>query len=271
MIGTASVRLPIAGKELEVSSWSAPEARGIIVLLHEALGSVTYWKDFPEKLCAATGFTVAAYSRAGHGESDGPVEPRSLAYYQKQVEVVLPAVLDHFQAPSPVLYGHSEGAAIAFIYAALNKTVQAVVAECPILVQEERTVQTINLLESSYENGDLSRRLRRYHRDADGVFHSWMRSNRSSLFTNYPLKQYLEQVSCPVLVMQGSRDEFGTEIQFTALQQSLPQAQHAMFDAGHLLHRELPALVAASVADFISSAVFDQSGQEVQSHQEESQ
>lgn len=254
MIQPSVSRLPIAGKELETALWAADEPAGTILLLHEALGSVSYWKDFPRKLCAATGHDVVAYSRAGHGYSDGPVEPRSIDYYEKQVSVVLPALFEHFHVESPVLYGHSEGAAIAFLYAAGKRDVKAVIAECPILVQEERTVQTINLLESSYENSDMRRRLSRYHLDADAVFHAWMRSNRSRLFTDYPMKQYLERVSCPVLMLQGQRDEFGTLRQFEALQQTLPDAQHVALDAGHLLHREQPDLVAAHVHAFLSKA-----------------
>ncbi len=245
------LRLPIGGQALETALWKVDAATGSILLLHEALGSVSYWKDFPQKLCAVTGHNVIAYSRAGHGDSEGPVEPRSIEYYEKQVDVVLPALLEHFHVETPVLYGHSEGAAIAFLYAARNGRVQAVIAECPIVVQEAQTVQTINSLESAYESSDMRRRLARYHLDADAVFHSWMRSNRSRLFTDYPMQQYLEQVDCPVLVLQGQRDEFGTLRQFEVLQQTLPEAQHVSLDAGHLLHREQPDLVAAHVHAFL--------------------
>jgi pimeloyl-ACP methyl ester carboxylesterase len=247
-------RLAIGNREIETALWRAETPVGTILLLHEALGSVSYWKDFPKKLGAVTGYDVIAYSRAGHGDSEGPVEPRSIEYYQKQVEVVLPALFEHFHVDAPVLYGHSEGAAIAFLYAAGKRSVQAVIAECPIVVQEAQTLQTIDTLESSYENSDMRRRLARYHLDADAVFHSWMRSNRSRLFTDYPIQQYLEQVDCPVLVLQGLRDEFGTLRQFEVLQQALPDARQVTFDAGHLLHREQPDLVAAHVKAFLSKA-----------------
>ena len=250
----SSLRLHVGGKGLETGLWTADGTVGTIVLLHEALGSVSYWKDFPQILRDATGHNVIAYSRAGHGDSDGPVEPRSMEYYQRQVEVVLPAVLEHFQVAEPVLYGHSEGAAIAFLYAASGRNVRAVVAECPILVQEDRTVQTINALESSYAGSDMSRRLGRYHRDADAVFHSWMRSNRSTLFTDYPMQQYLAQVNCPVLVLQGEHDEFGTVRQFEVMQRALPDAERVVLNAGHLLHREQPDAVAAHVRAFLSKA-----------------
>lgn len=248
--GSSSLR--VNDKQLEVGFWAASSPRETIVLLHEALGSVAYWKDFPEKLALATGHDVVAYSRAGHGESEGPVEPRSVEYYQNQIEILLPAVLEHFRIQQPVLYGHSEGAAIAFLYAARHRSVRAIVAECPIFVQEERTVQTIRELEAAYPTSDMSRRLGRYHRDANAVFHAWMQSNRGTFFRDFPLQQYLVQVTCPVLVLQGARDEFGSIRQFETIQQSLPRAQHAVLEAGHLLHREQPELVVEQVRAFLS-------------------
>jgi pimeloyl-ACP methyl ester carboxylesterase len=242
--------LQVNGKQLEMGFWPAASANGTIVLLHEALGSVSYWKDFPEKLALVTGYDVVAYSRAGHGESEGPVEPRNVEYYQNQIDIVLPAVLGHFHVEQPVLYGHSEGAAIAFLYAARH---HSVVAECPIVMQEERTVQTIVELAAAYSTSDMSRRLGRYHRDADAVFHAWMQSNRGTVFKDFPMHQYLVQVTCPVLVLQGSRDEFGSVRQFESLQQSLPLAQHAVLEAGHLLHREQPDLVVEHVQAFLST------------------
>ncbi len=244
-------RLPAGGKELEVQQWGPETARGTMVLIHEALGSVSYWKDFPAKLAQATGYAVIAYSRAGHGESEGPVEPRSVQYYQKEIDVVLPAILTHFNITQPVLYGHSEGAAIAFLYAAQAKAVRAIVAECPIVVQEERTVQTIVELAAAYPTSDMRQRLGKYHRNADEVFESWMRSNRGSLFKEFRMKDYLLQIRCPVLVLQGARDEFGGVRQFEALQEAIPSAQHHVFDAGHLLHREQPELVIEQVEAFL--------------------
>jgi len=249
----ASSFLLINGRQIETAVWKAQDSLGTIVLLHEALGSVAYWKDFPDKLALATNYDVVAYSRAGHGQSDGPVDARTLEYYENEIEIVLPAVLDHYRVEQPVLYGHSEGAAIAFLYASRRTSVQSVVAECPIFVQEDRTVETIRELEANYPTSDLSSRLGRYHRDADAVFQAWMRSNRSSLFTDFPMHKYLALVRCPVLVLQGARDEFGSIIQFEMIAKILPSTNHVLLDAGHLLHREQPEAVAEHVSNFLSS------------------
>jgi pimeloyl-ACP methyl ester carboxylesterase len=241
------------GKAIELLHYQQPASRGTIVLLHEALGSVSYWKEFPETLAAATGHSIIAYSRAGHGNSQGPVEPRSLDYYRKQVDIVLPAILKHFNISEPVLYGHSEGAGIAMLYAATKHPVRAIIAECPIVVSEEQTANTIRQLEAGYEASDMSARLGRYHANPDEVFYSWIQSNRSSFFREFPFEQYLKAIECPLLVLQGSHDEFGGIAQYQEIHRSLPLAQHAVFDAGHLLHREQPELVASTVSAFVQT------------------
>ena len=245
--------LDIDGKAMEVHHWQHPAPGGTILLIHEALGSVSYWKDFPQILSRTTGCSVVAYSRAGHGNSQGPLEPRSLAYYTRQVEQVIPAILSHFAVAHPILYGHSEGAGIAMLYAAKHSSVAAIIAEAPIVQPEESTTETIRQLKSSYKTSDLSRRLARYHADSDAVFHSWIQSSGASFSREHPLERYLDTINCPVLVLQGSRDGFGSVRQFQAIQQALPQAQHQVFDSGHLLHREQPHLVAEAAARFLQS------------------
>jgi pimeloyl-ACP methyl ester carboxylesterase len=250
--------LRVDGKSLEVFSWQPSSAAGSIVLIHEALGSVSYWKDFPEMLAAATGCTVVAYSRAGHGNSEGPVEPRTLDYYRRQVDTVLPAILNHFNISNPVLYGHSEGAAIAMLYAATGATtashkVRAIIAEAPIVASEEQTGHTIRQIEANYITSDMSQRLARYHANPDEVFYSWIQSNRRSFVKEFPLEEYLKRIECPLLVLQGSHDEFGGILQYQTIHRCVPHAQHEVFEAGHLLHREQPDLVPSAVSTFLNS------------------
>lgn len=242
------------GKSLEVLVYESPSARQTIVLVHEALGSVSYWKTFPEKLTTATGCHVIAYSRAGHGHSEGPVNARSLEYYTEQVEQVLPAILQRFGIAKPVLYGHSEGAAIALLYAAQHpEQVAAVIAEAPIVTQEKQARERIRELSAIYESSELQRKLARYHRDADAVFHSWAANINKPLLQGFPLHQYLRKITCPVLALQGSQDEFGGAAQLTALQRYIPQAQCEVIpNAGHLLHREQIDLVIERVSAFLA-------------------
>lgn len=245
----------VGGKSLEVLLCQPAFAQETIVLLHEALGSVSYWKDFPDKLSAATGCTVLAYSRAGHGNSQGPLEPRNQKYYQNQVEAVLPALLDHFHVESPVLYGHSEGAVIALLYAAQEpQKVRALIAEAPVLTPEPRSRNRIRELAATYPVSELKNKLVRYHNDSEAVFHSWIAGVTSPQMVQFPLDMYLPKIICPVLLLQGSEDEFGGSTQLHAIQKYLPHAQcEVLTGAGHLPHRDKTDVVIEKVRIFLSS------------------
>lgn len=245
--------LNVGGKSFEVSLCGSSSAQHTIVLLHEALGSVSYWKDFPDKLAAATACQVLAYSRAGHGNSQGPLEPRSVAYYRNQVDVILPALLEQFCVRSPILYGHSEGAGIALLYAAEQQhNVRAVIAEAPIVTPEARSRERIGELAAAYPSSELSRKLARYHRDADAVFQSWIAGVTTPQMLQFPLDRYLPKIVCPILVLQGADDEFGGAVQLQTIQKYLTHAQcEVLAGAGHLLHRERTELVLEKVRAFL--------------------
>ncbi|HET9086790.1 MAG TPA: alpha/beta hydrolase [Acidobacteriaceae bacterium] len=246
--------LNIGEKSLEVLRCPHASAAGTIVLLHEALGSVSYWKDFPGKLASATGCNVVAYSRAGHGGSQGPLEPRSVGYYRNQVEVVLPAIFRHFKIESPILYGHSEGAAIAFLFAAEQPhTVRALIAEAPIVTTEARSQNRIHELAATYSSSELRRKLARYHCDSDAVFHSWIAGVTTPQMLQFPLHEYLAKIVCPVLVLQGPEDEFGGEIQLLTLEKHVPQVtSRTIAGAGHLPHREQTEAVLMEIRIFLA-------------------
>ncbi|MHB1745250.1 MAG: alpha/beta fold hydrolase [Acidobacteriaceae bacterium] len=244
----------LEGKALEVLLCEPPSAQQTIVLLHEALGSVSYWKDFPEKLAASTGCRVVAYSRAGHGSSQGPVEPRNPHYYRNQVERVLPTLFARFAVSAPILYGHSEGAGIALLYAAEQpQKVHAVVAEAPIVVPEVRAQDRIQELTAPDISAELIRKLARYHTNPDTVFQSWIADVTSPQMLQFPLDSYLPKIVCPVLVLQGSEDEFGGSGQLQTIRRYLPTAQcEVLSGAGHLLHRDSQDLVIEKVRIFLT-------------------
>lgn len=249
-----SFRLSIGGKLLEGLLCEPACWKDTILLVHEALGSVSYWKDFPDNLATTTDSRVLAYSRAGHGNSQGPLEPRNPEYYRNQVEVVLPALLDSFNVRLPILYGHSEGAGISLLYAAHQRDkVRAVIAEAPILTPESSSQLKIKELAAAYPSSELRSKLARYHKDSDAVFYSWIADATTPEMLHFPLDMYLSKIVCPVLVLQGSEDEFGGATQLLAIQKYLPQAQSEIIaGAAHLPHREMTKVVLEKVRNFLT-------------------
>ncbi|MGA8940654.1 MAG: alpha/beta hydrolase [Acidobacteriaceae bacterium] len=251
---TQLLQLSLDGKQTEVAHHSLPSAHGTILLLHEALGSVTYWKQFPQRLAHATNCNVIAYSRAGHGNSEGPLAERNETYYLRQVNTVIPALLSHFAVTDPILYGHSEGAGISLLYAAMSSRIRALILESPFVVSTGAANGLIQKMAAAYPGSKLQERLAHYHQQPDEVFASWTSWAITLGNEVFPLRDFLPRIACPVLVLQGARDEFGTTMQLEALQQSIPGLQHETFaDTGHLPHREQTDRVLQAVSHFLSN------------------
>jgi pimeloyl-ACP methyl ester carboxylesterase len=243
----------IAGTQLETQHIIVPHSRGTIVLLHEALGSVSHWRDFPKQLAERCEMNVLLYSRLGHGQSEGPPKPRSRGYFEHQSLQVLPALLAHFAIERPVLFGHSEGAAIALIYATRQpEKVRALILESPILRMEPAAAAGMAMAERAWRETDFRERLARHHRDPDGVFAAWLSIRESDSLLSLPLEEHLSPVHSPLLVLQGERDEYATSLQTDALQPLAPQMRVVRLpDIGHTPHREQPEVVLDEVAGFL--------------------
>ena len=243
----------IAGRRLETEHISVPNSVGDIVLLHEALGSVSHWRDFPQRLAECCGMNVLVYSRQGHGQSEGPPASRTTGYYTEQSTDVLPALLAHFDIHLPILLGHSEGAAIALIYASSHPdNVRALILESPILHAEPAAAQGMAMAEAAWRTTDFRQKLSRHHRDPDAVFAAWLSIRESDTLLSLPLEHHLPPLHCPVLVLQGGRDEYATSLQADALRPIAPQMELVRWpDLGHTPHREQPDLVLDQIAAFL--------------------
>jgi pimeloyl-ACP methyl ester carboxylesterase len=245
--------LELDGKQIEVALHTVEDASGTILLLHEALGSVAYWRDFPEKLSAAAGANVLLYSRPGHGESEGPLEERNPDYYLRQTGVVIPELLEQFGVDAAIVYGHSEGAAIALLFAAQSDRARSLILESPFVVAEASSAEHIAGMAAAYRGGRLQERLALYHRNADEVFYAWT-DWATSLKPGIPLPlALLKQIDCPVLVLQGENDVFGSTVHREALRAALPAVEFEVFaNTGHLPHREQAQLVLNRIARFLT-------------------
>ena len=241
------------GASIEVAFHEHAKGQNTLLMLHEALGSVSYWKRFPEQLAVATGVNVLLYSRSGHGLSNGPLAPRSPGSYNHEVDFVIPNILAHLRIENPILYGHSEGAAIALLYAARTPGVHSLVLESPFLVAPMFQGSLIEQMAATYAGGALQRLLGRYHQDCDKVFHSWVEWASMLSEGSSPLGLVLPKLHLPVLAMQGSGDGFGTCVHLKRLRAIAPNLQHEVFmGAGHLLHREQTERVLKVVSQFLS-------------------
>jgi pimeloyl-ACP methyl ester carboxylesterase len=165
----------VNGKRLEAQLYSpAAGTNTTIVMLHEGLGSVALWKDFPERVAEATGCGVLVYSRYGHGKSDGLAEKRGVDFMHHEAKVVLPELLRHLEIERPVLLGHSDGASIALIYAGTRpQQVRALILEAPHVFVEDLGIRSITAIRKLYESSDLPKKLARYHDHVDQTFRGW--------------------------------------------------------------------------------------------------
>jgi pimeloyl-ACP methyl ester carboxylesterase len=247
-------RLALDGKQIEVALHTVEDARGTILLLHEALGSVAYWRDFPEKLAAAACVNVLLYSRPGHGNSEGPLEERNPDYYLRQTGIVIPELLDRFGVGAAIVYGHSEGAGIAMLFAAQSDRAQSLILESPFVVAEANSSEHITRMAAAYRGSKLQERLALYHRDADEVFYAWA-DWATGLTTEASLPHaLLNQIKCPVLVLQGENDVFGSTVHREALRAALPAVKFELFaNTGHLPHREQTEPVLNRVSRFLTA------------------
>ena len=224
-----------------------------LVLLHEGLGSVSAWRDFPETLQQATSRRVIAYSRFGHGSSDSPSAPRTPAFFHEEAYDVLPQVLSQLDLEEPILVGHSDGASIALVYAGA-RPVRGLVLLAPHVVVEDVTLDAIRETRDRFETGDLRERLSRHHDDPDVAFSGWCDVWLDPAFRSWTLQPDAERVDCPVLLIQGANDPYGTLDQLDRIE---TRVQGPVFrevvPGGHSLHRDVPDEVLREVVRFLGA------------------
>jgi pimeloyl-ACP methyl ester carboxylesterase/GNAT superfamily N-acetyltransferase len=248
-----STTLSIAGGTLEFLDIPGDPDKPPFVLLHEGLGSVGLWREFPERLAAATGRRTVAFSRFGHGQSDPPPAPRTPSFMHEEAREVLPELLAELGlADAPVLVGHSDGASIALIYAA-EHPVHAVVAIAPHVFVEDVCLSEIRNARAAYETTDLRERMARHHRDPDAAFFGWNDVWLDPDFPRWDITGVLERIECPLLLIQGERDQYGTMAQLDTIEQRAAGPVHRIhLDCQHSPPTELPDETINAIARFVA-------------------
>ena len=243
--------MELGGRFLEVLDRAGDPALPALVLLHEGLGSVGLWRDFPADLAGATGARVVAYSRFGHGASDPPSRPRTARFMHEEALEVLPALLHALQIEDPILVGHSDGASIALIHAARHR-VRGVVAIAPHVFVEELGLAEIRKARTAFETADLRERMARHHRDPDAAFHGWNDVWLHPDFPRWSIEDDLADVACPLLLIQGTEDQYGTLEQLDRIEAAVAgPVERLHLACRHAPHLEAPEATLAATAGFI--------------------
>ena len=251
-----TLQILVQGHELEVLRIPRADARAPeLVFLHEGLGSVSHWKDFPARVAEATGCGVTVYSRYGSGNSDVLGERRGVSYMHDEALLVLPELLSKLAIENFILVGHSDGASIALIYAGAHDRMRGVVVLAPHVFVEDLSVASIAEARVMFETTNLPEKLGRHHRDAARTFWGWNDIWLDPAFRSWNIEEYLSRITCPMLVIQGLDDQYGTMAQLEAIrrQSGGPVEVLALPGCRHSPQRDQMAATLGAIAKFVRS------------------
>jgi pimeloyl-ACP methyl ester carboxylesterase len=264
-----SEKTDVFGIQLETQFIPAPAGleNPVLVFLHEGLGSVRMWRDWPQRLCQQLGCAGWVYSRQGYGQSvavadvrgpaqqspDGHIRSGRLQpdYMQREAQWVLPELLNRWGVQKPVLIGHSDGGTIALLHAA-HRDVHACITMAPHVMVEDMSIEAIQLAREAFENGALRERLKPFHADVDCAFWQWSDVWLSEGFRSFDIRDALTTLSAPVLAIQGVDDPYGSMAQIDDIARHVPQTQLLkLADCGHSPHRDQPLAVNQAIEAFL--------------------
>ena len=256
-VRAAACRLRV--KTIELRSDSVATDRPTLVFLHEGLGCIELWRDFPETLCQATGCPGLLYDRKGYGGSEKFEDPWPLDYLQKESLIYLPALLKECNIDHAVLIGHSDGGTIALITAAIHgDMIRAIITEAAHIFVEEVTIAGIRKAVEAFETTSLKVKLSRYHKEnTETIFYRWADRWLSPEFFNWNIEKYLPKITCPVLAIQGIDDEYGTPAQLKGIVGNVsgPAESKLIADCGHIPHFQEKTAVLFEMTQFIRTVV----------------
>ncbi len=252
---TVSLECRWLGTQTSAQTSTETGAPPTVVFLHEGLGSVAAWKQFPQQLCVAHGLRGLVFSRSGYGRST----PRPANEHwppdtlQRQAVEVLPALLAARGITRPWLFGHSDGASIALLHAA-RFPVAGIVVLAPHINVEDVAIKSIAAARTAYESTDLRQRLARYHDDVDSAFRGWNDMWLDPAFRSWNIEAELAAITCPVLAVQGEYDEYGTLEQIRGIARRVPQTRLLVLaHCAHSPHRDQPERLTEEAGTFITT------------------
>ena len=244
----------VDGARLEVERIDVGRAAASpVVMLHEGLGSVAMWKDFPHRVAHAANRDVVVYSRAGYGRSSPAKLPYAVRYMHDEALAVLPRLLDACGIGRPILLGHSDGGSIALIHAAAaNRPVAGLALMAPHVIVEDVSISSIAAAKVAWRTTDLRARLARYHDDVDRAFTGWNDIWLHPDFRAWNIEALVREVRCPILAIQGEDDEYGTMDQIERIARLAPDVELVrLADCRHSPHRDQPEAVLEALVRFV--------------------
>ncbi|AKK73485.1 alpha/beta hydrolase [Chryseobacterium gallinarum] len=248
--------IEVKGKKLYTEHNYSFENRPTIVFLHDSLGSVQLWRDFPAELSDATNCNVLVYDRLGYGRSyPMPTHERPVNYMELEADL-LNDLLIRLDIDNAILFGHSDGGTIALITAAkYPEKVEAIICEAGHIFVEEVTLKGVYAAWEAYKTTNLPERLQKYHGDkVETLFKAWTETWTRDDYRNWNIEYLLKNITCPLLFIQGEADEYGTldQVEKTISQVSGSAEKYIIPGIGHTPHKEAPEQVLEKAADFIS-------------------
>jgi len=245
--------IQVAGRSLHLRRLGATSSATPLVFLHEGLGSVDLWRDFADAVVVASGHPGFAYSRYGNGWSTPLSGPRKPDYMHVEALEVLPRVLAALDAPPPILIGHSDGASIALLYAGFGYPVRGLVLIAPHVFVEPKGIEAIAAINGRFPSSDLPTKMAKYHAEPEATFRGWADIWLNPAFRTWNIEDNISGLRCPVLVIQGDADEYGTIRQLDAIDAAIaaPAQRSIIPGAGHSPHLSDTEAVTKTVADFI--------------------
>lgn len=249
----------IDGKELYIEHYTNYENQPTLVFLHDSLGSVQLWRDFPEKLAAATKCNVLMYDRLGYGKSEPmPTHLRPNNYLELEANI-LSEILSELNINDAILFGHSDGGSIALLTASkYPEKIKAIIVEAAHIFIEDITLKGIHDAMEAYKITNLPERLAKYHGDkVDTIFKAWAETWTSNDYKEWNIEHLLKDIICPLLFIQGEKDEYGTlqQVEKTVSQVSGKSEKYIIPNIGHTPHKEATELVISKTIDYINQLI----------------
>ena len=258
MLAHPTIRfVDVGGHRLEYIDIPAHQVhRPPLVFLHEGLGSVAMWRDFPARVASATGCRTVVYSRFGFGRSSRRTAPYTPRFMHEEALRILPALRAALGIARPVLVGHSTGASMALIHAGVDGSdVAGLVVMAPLAFVEEFNLDSIRRARSLYETTDMRDKLARYHDDVDGVFRGWNDIWLHPEFRSWSIEADMAGIRCPILAILGEDDEYSTQAQIAAVERAATRAASIDFlhlaDCRHAPHRDQGPVVVEAIVGFV--------------------